>query len=43
MSLAWRRLSDTRMASECNRYVVDREPTYCERDLQRQSTVVSAS
>lgn len=28
MTLAWKRLSDTRMASECNRYVVDREPHY---------------
>jgi hypothetical protein len=28
MTLAWKRLSDTRKASECNRYVVDRQPCY---------------
>lgn len=26
--LQWRRVSDTRMQSECGRYIVDREPDY---------------
>lgn len=28
MTLQWRQLSDTRMATICSRYTVDREPHY---------------
>lgn len=28
MTLQWRQLSDTRMATTCSRYTVDREPHY---------------
>lgn len=30
MSLSWRQLSDTRKASVCDRYVVDRMPSYAQ-------------
>jgi hypothetical protein len=30
MTLQWKRLSDTRMASECDRYVIDRRPSYAQ-------------
>lgn len=30
MTLAWRQLSDTRKASTCDRYVIDRMPSYAQ-------------